>query len=638
MAKLRASRRTLLCTLLVLLVVVVPVMARDTIILEVALTHRDPNKNIVQDYGDISWTELLEREFRKEYPYVDIEWRHANKDQVIVTMAAGIGPDIINGQGSWFASIAQKGGFADLSALMERDGIDFMANQTYWPPQWAEMQYMGRVYALPQYLGTMAMFYNADMFAEAGIVEPDPNIHTNTMTWDELEAIAKKLTKDTTGDGITDVWGFNKELTVARIYYWMKAAGAEFYGNEERTVSALNSPEAVEALEFIQGLRWESEVLAPPGAPQDWTKGQSAIYEMGSWRLVDWLGVRSDGTPKLSFAWNVFPMPIGPSGERATLATNDAYAINKQTKHLEEAWALTKFLAGPTANEIMAKYLALQPAHRDVVPEYIDLMRELNRDAREIDVHVFTDAGPYAYPKLYYAQPDLAEGIIADAYRKIFDNYEPVGPVWSEAITRLNRMLATVSQPTGPRSITWEGDEWTSTDINTLVPGGATVRDDGALVVTASGSDIWSYQDGLGFVYREVEGDFTATVRLHSAPTTHDWSKSGLMVRASEEAGAPNVAVLGTAANGLVMQVRPKLGEKTTQANKSNWTNDQPIYLRLIRKGDRVTGQMSMDGTEWTTLATSTVDLPNRALIGMASTSHNSGTAGDAVFTDWSIN
>ena len=73
------------------------------------------------------------------------------------------------------------------------------------------------------------------------------------------------------------------------------------------------------------------------------------------------------------------------------------------------------------ANEILAKYLGLQPAHCDVVPEYISLMRLLNRDVYEINMHVFTDAGPYAYPQLLYSEVELANRIIYVAYTKILD-------------------------------------------------------------------------------------------------------------------------------------------------------------------------------------------------------------------------
>ena len=110
--------------------------------------------------------------------------------------------------------------------------------------------------------------------------------------------------------------GLQQGTGVARIYYWMKAAGAEFYGNEERTVSALGSPAAMQALEFIQVTALGVAGARSAGSAAGLTKEQSAIYEIGSWDLVNFLGLQSDGTPKLSFKWNVFPMPIGPSGER----------------------------------------------------------------------------------------------------------------------------------------------------------------------------------------------------------------------------------------------------------------------------------------------------------------------------------
>ena len=59
-----------------------------------------------------------------------------------------------------------------------------------------------------------------------------------------------------------------------RIYYWLKAAGAEFYGNEERTVSTLDSPQAVMALEYLQSLRWDSQVMPPAGITPQLGRGK----------------------------------------------------------------------------------------------------------------------------------------------------------------------------------------------------------------------------------------------------------------------------------------------------------------------------------------------------------------------------
>ena len=145
----------------------------------------------------------------------------------------------------------------------------------------------------------------------------------------------QKSLKDLTGDGVPDVWGFQKWMNQPdRLHYWLAAAGSDFYGNEDKTVSTMDNPQAIQAIEFLRSLRWDARAVAPPGVEPSFIAGQAAIWEDGSWRLVEMLGRAKDGYPKVSFEWNVFPMPIGPSGKRYTLATTDGYAINRNTKHL----------------------------------------------------------------------------------------------------------------------------------------------------------------------------------------------------------------------------------------------------------------------------------------------------------------
>jgi len=460
-----------------LLSILVPVYATadsedlERITLEVVLTGgRDPNVNVVQDYGDIVWTEVLTQEFQKEYPNVDVVFRTGTLEQTIVSMIGGVGPDIVNGYGPQFINMGRQGMFIDLLPLLERDGAYEEVKLSYWPPQFGVFQHQGRVFALPQYLNIFAMYYNADMFGYMGVPDPEPRADLNTMDWREFETIARKLTQDRDGDGTPDIWGFSKVLTVTdHLHYWLKAAGSDFYGNEEKTVSILDNPAAVEALEYLQHLRWEAEVMPPPGSPwpwDAWKQGNVAIQEYGSHALVDYLGLQKDGAAKVPFKWNVFPLPIGPSGERYTLAADDGYAINGNTRHPEEAYALLRFLSGPIANEIMAKYVALQPAHRDVAPEYLNIMRELNTQAYDINIHVFTDAGAYAIPEIVYADHVNGETIIKEAYSRIFDQNKPVGPTWFEAIERLNRTMASI--PTTKEDVQWESKLATFEDENDL--------------------------------------------------------------------------------------------------------------------------------------------------------------------------
>ena len=170
---LRSFAWTFAAALLVVILAGSWVAAEERITLEVVLTKgRDPNHNIVQDYGNVSWADLLVQEFQKEYPHVDVVFRMGSLEQVTVQIAAGMGPDIINGAMYEFINLGRQGAFVDLNPLFERDGIDYMRDQVFWPPQWEAFSHKGQQFAVPQYLGTIAMYYNVDMWDDAGFRAP----------------------------------------------------------------------------------------------------------------------------------------------------------------------------------------------------------------------------------------------------------------------------------------------------------------------------------------------------------------------------------------------------------------------------------------------------------------------------------
>ncbi|MDD4519224.1 MAG: hypothetical protein PHH90_12130, partial [Limnochordia bacterium] len=98
------------------------------------------------------------------------------------------------------------------------------------------------------------------------------------------------------------------------------------------------------------------------------------------------------------------------------------------------------------------------------------------------------------------------------------------------------------------------------------------------------------------------------------------------------------IAILGTHMNGITVQERITAGEPTAQVLSTPWTNDKPVYFKLIRRGDSIVGQMSTDKELWTTLATiDYIDFPDKVLVGLASTSHRAATIGLTTFSEWEI-
>ncbi len=57
---------------------------------------------------------------------------------------------------------------------------------------------------MPKDTSPVGIFFNKGLFDKFGVPYPPED----EWTWDQFAETVKKLTKDTDGDGKTDVWGF----------------------------------------------------------------------------------------------------------------------------------------------------------------------------------------------------------------------------------------------------------------------------------------------------------------------------------------------------------------------------------------------------------------------------------------------
>ena len=102
---------------------------------------------------------------------------------------------------------------------------------------------------LPQNISSLVVYYNKDLFKEAGVAEPKEG-----WKWDDMVAAAKKLTKDSNGDGKAEVYGLGIEASIIRVAPFVWSNGGELVDDDEKpTHFTLDTPEAQDALErFLQ--------------------------------------------------------------------------------------------------------------------------------------------------------------------------------------------------------------------------------------------------------------------------------------------------------------------------------------------------------------------------------------------------
>jgi len=147
---------------------------------------------------------------------------------------------------------------------------------------------------------------------------------------------------------------------------------------------------------------------------------------------------------------------------------------------------------------------------------------------------------------------------------------------------------------------------------------------------TPTGPGGEAVRDNFTFVHQPLDGDGEITARLSDMtgtitypPPNHDqivaglvpWAKAGIMVKAGTKPGAAYASMLLTGHHGVRMQ--------------SDFTHDVaapgfsgPVWLRLRRTGDEVTGYASNDGTAWQRIgAVKLAGLPRTVQIGLFATS-----------------
>jgi multiple sugar transport system substrate-binding protein len=193
-------------------------------------------------------------------------------------------------------------------------------------------RYRGKLYGLPKDASATIMQYNLDLFAACGAAKP-----TADWTWNDLLAAAKKLTRDTNGDGRADQWGMN--LYPWWIFVWQNGGRVL---DREANRCALLEPRAVEAIEFWAALRWSHAVTPTP----------EAVKDLGGWRLfaLGRVGMNFEMYPVVSllrgrcdFTWDLAPMPRGPHG-RATDSVGSALAVTTQSRNKQAAFEWVRWL------------------------------------------------------------------------------------------------------------------------------------------------------------------------------------------------------------------------------------------------------------------------------------------------------
>ena len=218
------------------------------------------------------------------------------------------------------------------------------------------------------------------------------------------------------------------------------------------------------------------------------------------------------------------------------------------------------------------------------------------------------------------------------------DTTSPYSITWSNvlagaySLTAVARDNAGAPTTSAARSVTVTGglpSGWTGADVGSPAIAGSTAYNAGTFTIRGAGEDIWQASDQFHFAYRQITGDFDIVARVQSVEQASQYSKAGLMIRASLAGNAANAGVFAVASTGLQsFQRRLTTGAMMLRTSP---TGAAPVWFKLERRGSVITARSSTNGATWSLIGSETVALSASVYAGLAVTSANASAAATAI-------
>ena len=325
----------LLFTLLFLGTIISPVFAAEeqvTVELmwesgEVEAYERDELDNLIEDFEEEHPSIKI-----KNNPFVGSSENYQAK--LLTRLSSDAGPDIYSVGDNTLFRYAKAGMTApapeQFANSLTNNFSEALKDGIISVLTWDDDQ----LYGVPWKIDYVALWYNKDMFKEAGLTEPPSNL-------EELREYAIKLTKrengrvvrsgislrcHTGGAGQTDKW-----------INLLTAMGGELF-NKEMTEAVFHNKAGVKALEYLVDLIYEDKVDAVDLQPRD--KEGFALEKTAMFgREPSVLVFLKDAAPDLNYGLAPFP---GKS-----IPFIDALCVSAQSKEKEAAWTFLEWLMKP---------------------------------------------------------------------------------------------------------------------------------------------------------------------------------------------------------------------------------------------------------------------------------------------------
>lgn len=296
------------------------------------------------------------KQFESEQDKVKVTWLHTPEqylDKLVTNIAAGTPPDTAFVGADAYGTFVKQGLLMDITDKIKSDSLMGAADYFIQPQEEQRCAKDGKWYGIGSCWVAPHIYYNADIFAEAGI-EPPSNDPDHAWTWDKFLEVATALTVDANGKHPNDAdfdpenierWGVDWPVGTLHLHSAILGNGGDWLDENGHLI--IDQPAATEALQNIADLTLKHHVRPASAAMQALGMSNSQMLDNGK------LAMAIDGSWALAWIHKIKPtlgtaaLPRMGADHTGTAMTAHLHSGFASTKNPDAAWEWVRFLSTP---------------------------------------------------------------------------------------------------------------------------------------------------------------------------------------------------------------------------------------------------------------------------------------------------
>lgn len=277
-------------------------------------------------------------------------------DKLLPSLSSGAGPDIAGMDTAQVPQYAVKKALKPLDDYYSQPGNEtdkLVASAVQ------AATFDGTKYSVPMNFTTLLLYWNKGMFKQAGLDPEKPPAN-----WDQFADYAKKLTKDTNGDGKPEQYGLaiadHATIAMWPILFWQNGGGVV---SEDGKKAMLGDPATVEAANHWVDLVRNDKIapigLAGADADKLFQSKKAAMEIVGPWMTT--------GFKDAGIDFGLAMPPAGPK-ESVTLGTSVGFTVSAKAdqRKTEAAYEFFKFWNSKESQVYWSVHSGFPPNRTDI--------------------------------------------------------------------------------------------------------------------------------------------------------------------------------------------------------------------------------------------------------------------------------